>query len=461
MQPRMNKTVAQPTSPRDPERIVLGSCLCLDAGEIETLGAIIQPGDFQVGAHQHIFEFFLRLARAGEPVDDPAYMADRISEAWDTIECPGGDTLGAYLAASTDCVISRANAPYHARRVRERALRRRAKVVGLEIAETALSIESVETARVMSEKAEEIAKGTEEHRTATPLESAQATWDFTQNAVDGHETGVLSGLPLLDDIINGFRPGDLAVLAARPSLGKTALALQIALREMEHDGTVLIVSLEMAKEQILERLAAQSLWLPLTNMTHHRLNDAEMQQFFRFLNRVRDELPCWIYDDMRCGPETIWKEAQNLQLRTGDLRLVIVDYIQLIDLPGKPRGMSREQEVASISRGLKRMARDLAVPVLAISQLNRSIEHEKRPPRLSDLRESGAIEQDADVVIFISQQIKPETTNGWKGQSTIHVAKQRQGPLGQVAVVFDASHTVFRPMAKQATEKEDHAGPRT
>jgi replicative DNA helicase len=263
-----------------------------------------------------------------------------------------------------------------------------------------------------------------------------------------HVTGVPTGLPWLDDTMLGLQPGTLVVLAARPSVGKTALALNIASHAAtRHGKQVVFFSLEMPSDQLALRILASEAKLDSERLGKGRLNVHDWDRIMLQSEKLMGSR-VWFDDTFMLTPVELRSKCRKLK-REGGLDLVVVDYLQLMHAPSPRSSQSREQEIATISRSLKALAKELEVPVLALSQLNRAVEKRKgERPMLADLRESGAIEQDADVVMFLHRP-EPEKEEGEASLNAdtqeveLILAKHRQGPTGLAPLVFFRRHTTF------------------
>jgi replicative DNA helicase len=267
-------------------------------------------------------------------------------------------------------------------------------------------------------------------------------------------TGLSTGYPRLDDLTSGFQPSELLILAARPSMGKTAFALNIAENvAMRGNKPVAIFSLEMSKESLLLRLLSSDARIDSHKFRTGHLNREDGGKITHSLNRLA-ELPVSIDDSGSSTVAEISAKARRMQRDKG-VSLVIVDYLQLVTAQG--RFGNRNEEVASITRGLKGLAKELKVPVLVLSQLTRAPEREDRQPQLSDLRESGAIEQDADVVMFINRPnaFKHDQTPEDRNKTELIIAKQRNGPTDKVPFAFLSSYTRFEEAAPDAWTESD------
>jgi replicative DNA helicase len=265
-------------------------------------------------------------------------------------------------------------------------------------------------------------------------------------------TGVPTGLPSLDKMMLGLQPGALIVLAARPSVGKTAFALNIAAHAAVKAGRkVAVFSLEMPSDQLALRMLASEAKLDWRRLSQGMMSKLDWEKVGNHAEKI-SRASIWLDDNFVLTPVELRSKCRKIKREQGGLDLVVIDYLQLMHAPSDRGIQSREQEIATISRSLKALSKELQVPVLALSQLNRSVEKRKgEPPMLSDLRESGAIEQDADVVMFLHRDDGDEkdgapAQTGDTQQVQLVVAKQRQGPTGKVDLVFFKTNTFFAEM---------------
>jgi replicative DNA helicase len=270
-----------------------------------------------------------------------------------------------------------------------------------------------------------------------------------------HITGVPTGLPWLDDVTLGLQPGTLVIVAARPSVGKTALALNVCSHAaVKHGKRVVFFSLEMPSDQLALRILASEAKLDTERLGKGRLGAHDWDRIMTQSERLMGSR-VWFDDTFMLSPVELRSKCRKLK-REGGLDLVVVDYLQLMHAPSERSSHSREQEIATISRSLKALAKELEVPVLALSQLNRAVEKRKgERPMLADLRESGAIEQDADLVIFLHRpELEKDDPGAQMNAETQEVelilAKHRQGPTGLVPLVFFRRHTAFAERKREA-----------
>jgi len=414
----------------DAERAVLGSLLLVN----EHIGQVIDTisaDEFYSRAHHAIYAGILDLYNRGEAIDFLT-LQDELHRRGD-LEAVGGVE---YLAGLTDVVPSAANVRHYARIVRETAALRALIQAATDILSTAY--QQGEPADQLLDEAESRIFQIAEQRLATDLIPLK---DVVKRAMEHIEsihdrgsriTGLATGFFELDELTAGFQPGEFIVLAARPSVGKTTLALNLAEHVAVNDGKAVgLFSLEMSKQQLAQNLLCLHRRLDAQRLRKGMLNQEERSEL-RLAAEVLYQAPIYLNDSPSLSPLSLRAKARRLK-RQHDIQLVIIDYMQLME---PPPGDSRQQQVAEISRSLKGLARELAIPVLALSQLNRSPEaREDHRPRLADLRESGAIEQDADVVILLHRDDAYDPNKN-PGVTELEVAKQRNGPTGRVRLTF-------------------------
>ena len=421
------------------EESVLGSVL-LDNQAINTCLERIRPEDFYRAAHQTIFEGMMALADRNEPID--VITLGQQLRSMGALENVGGAQALSYLSSS---VPNAANVGYYARAIKEMSLRRRIIHESADIINSAYELEG---------EIEEFLDSTEQKILGVSDFRVNASFhrvgDIVQDSIrlveklyDQKEpvTGVASGLDNLDRMTAGFQPSDLIIVAARPSMGKTALVLRWS-QYVGIWGTkpVAFFSLEMSKEQLVLRMLCSESRI---NNSAVRTGDLTERDFARIVDGASriSEAPVFIDDTPALTITELRAKARRLH-RDHKLGIIIVDYLQLLRSPTYSH--SREQEISDISRSLKALAKELNVPVVALSQLNRSVESrtDKRP-MMSDLRESGAIEQDADIIMFIYRDEVYNKESQDKGVAEIIIAKQRTGPTGAVRVAFSGEYTRF------------------
>ena len=421
------------------EESVLGSVmLSPDAANIAF--EKLQAEDFYKPAHQAIFEAVASLFDGNQPID-AVTVADQLRRTGE-LERVGGAN---YLAALLDGVPTTSNIAYYAEIVSETAARRRllraGSIVGSLAMQTERRIEDVldaSEAEIFRVAERQVGDGL---APVGPL--LQSTLERIEElgARGGEITGLATGFRDLDRRLAGLQPANLVVIAARPSMGKTALAMNIAQNVAERDSTVAVFTLEMSREEVVQRLLSS-----MAGVDSHRLRTGQLTP--DLWNRVVREtsrlyqMPFFVDDSSDLTVTSIRAKCRRLARKRG-LSLVVVDYLQLMQ--GSGSSESRQQEIADISRSLKNLARELRIPVIAVSQLNRALEQrENKRPRLGDLRESGAIEQDADIVMFIYRDEYYNPGSDQPGVAEVNIAKHRSGAVGTVMMNFAAEFTRFR-----------------
>lgn len=412
----------------DAERAVLGSLLLVN----EHIGHVIDTmstDELYARSHRAIYQAILDLYNRGEAIDFLT-LQDELRRRGE-LEVVGGVE---YLAGLTDVVPSAANVRHYARIVRETAALRALIQAATDILSTAY--DESEPADQLLDKAESRIFQIAEHRLATdliPLKDIVKQAMEHLDAIHGRGiTGLATGFHDLDELTAGLQPSELIVLAARPSVGKTTFALNLAERLAVGQGkSVGLFSLEMSKQQLAQNLLCLHARLDAQRLRKGMLSQEERSEL-RLAAEVLYQAPIFVNDSPSLSPLSLRAKARRLK-RQHDIQLVIIDYMQLME---PPPGENRQQQVAEISRSLKGLARELGVPVLAVSQLNRAPEaREDHRPRLADLRESGAIEQDADVVLLLHRDDAYDSDKN-PGVVDLDIAKQRNGPTGKVRLTF-------------------------
>jgi replicative DNA helicase len=421
------------------EESVLGALL-LDRDAIIRVAASLKPEDFYRGAHGAVYRVILDLYNRREPPDLLTVAAEL--ERRDELENVGGIPT---LANLYTIVPTAVHVEYYGKIVERTATLRRIIAAGTQIVTIGYDdrLETDEALDAAQRAIHEVAQGQSTRdfvSIAEVLEGYFDKLDFIQQH-RGEIIGVPTGFQDLDQLTGGFQKSDLIVMAARPGVGKTALGLGLAYNAaVEHGKTVAIFSLEMPAEQLVQRLLAMETGIDSHSLRLGYINDDEWERISRAFGRL-SEAKIYIDDASTIGIMELRSKARRLQAERG-VDFVQVDYLQLMQ--GSRRGDNRVQEVSEISRGLKGLARELNVPVLALAQLSRSVESRaSHIPMLSDLRESGSIEQDADMVVFIyrEEMYDPETEK--KGIAELHIAKHRNGPIGVVNLRFFEKTTRF------------------
>jgi replicative DNA helicase len=423
------------------EELLLASLMENPGNVAETL-AMVGPDDFYKEGHRRIFMAMNDLFMVGEPIE-PLLVVEQLTKQGD-LDVAGGRTAVLDIMATPFIAASFRS---YAEIVRETATQRRLLQVAQRIEQMVAEREGETSDMVQS--AEDLIFELSQKRVRGDFTSSKelVTQSFERltaaSAVGSEVTGLATGFTDLDRLTGGLRPANLIVVAARPSMGKTALALCIAEHVALHDdGTVAVFSLEMSGEELVQRMLGSAAMVDMTRMRSGRLAPEDWPRVTRAADQIA-QARLFIDDSEGITVGEMRTKARRLKSREG-LSLVIVDYIQLMESRTGRRDENRVQELSTISRGLKMLARDLDVPLICISQLNRS--PESRPdkrPMLSDLRESGAIEQDADLVMLIYRDDYYNTDSEEKGIAEVNLAKHRSGPTDRVKLTFMGTYAKF------------------
>ena len=431
------------------ERSILGAVI-LDNHALNAAVEKLRPDDFFLPQHRLIFSQMVQLAEKQEAIDTITLMEDLTRR--NELEAAGGI---AYLSQLTDGLPRLTNVGHYARIVKEKAVLRNLIYSASAIQEQALA--AGDDADVILDRAESAIFQLAEDRIRAGLigvkELVRENFDRLERIFsEGRRiTGLATGYTDLDNQTAGLQPSELIILAARPSMGKTALALNIAenvaLRQRE---PVAIFSLEMSKESLLLRMLASEARVDAHKFRTGHMNKEDWSKITTGLANL-GESPLWIDDSASSTVLEMGAKARRLKRDKG-LSLLIVDYLQLVVPSNAGRNTNRQEQVASISRAMKGLAKELKIPVLVLSQLTRAPERDERKPQLADLRESGAIEQDADVVLFIHRPnfYKTDLPEEERAKAEVIIAKQRNGPTGNLNFVFLARHTRFEEAAPDA-----------
>lgn len=440
----MPKPVFDRTPPQnqDAERSVLGAML-LNPDAVGTAVEVLRddPADtFYVEAHQHIFEAILSLARDNRPVD-MLTLTDALARNG-ALEKAGG---AAYIAELTDAVPTSANVEYYAKIVLDAALRRKLISICTRCAGEAYKNQG-EIDDLLDQTETDIFGIAQQrqlnpiHRVSDLLEEGIKRIEM-QMKTDGGITGVPTGFTKLDEMLSGMQPSDMIILAARPSVGKTAFCLNVAANASTNHGKgVLVFSLEMAKEQLVSRLLCMVGQVDSTRLRSGFLARSEFPKLQHAAAKLQ-EAKIYIDDTPNISVLELRSKARK-HASQHDIDLLIIDYLQLMQ--GSSRAENRQVEISEISRAIKGLARELRCPVIALSQLSREAEKDDGGvPKLSHLRESGAIEQDADVVMMLSR-LPANEREGRENVIRLTVAKQRNGPTGPLELLFEPNIQRFR-----------------
>ena len=429
------------------EQSVLGGLL-LENDALDKIGDLLAPADFYRHDHRLIFEHISRLIEHNKPADIVTVAESLESSA----ELSGVGGI-AYLGALAQNTPTAANIRRYAEIVRERAVMRKLVEVGSGIAESAYSPQGRDAQQLLDEaeaKIFQIAEGGK--RSSEGFVDIKILLPQVADRIDqlfqrdsqSDVTGIPTGFSDLDSMTSGLQAGDLIIVAGRPSMGKTAFSLNIAENvAMDTGKAVAVFSMEMGATQLAMRMIGSVGRLDQHKMRTGRLEDEDWVRLTTALGRLNDA-PIFIDEGAGLSSFDVRARARRLHRQVGELGLIVIDYLQLMTAPAGRQSENRATEVSEISRSLKALAKELNVPVIALSQLNRGLEQrtDKRPV-MSDLRESGAIEQDADLILFIyrDQVYNPDSPDA--GTAEIIVAKQRNGPIGKVRLTFLGEHTRF------------------
>ncbi len=446
----------RPPWSEDAERAVLAAML-LSGDAIVTALELVTEDMFYREGHRRLFRSMQAIHNAGGVVD-PLTLSNELEQRGDLPAAGGKEYLGGLL----DEIPTAANVEHHCRIVRDKALRRR-------LIETATSLvregheSPADIAELLDLAEHKILELNDQRGSEGFIRIKSLLWSAMERievlrTAGGNITGVPSGFMDLDKMTLGFQPSDLVIVAARPSMGKTAFVLNVAqYAAIEGNVPTAIFSLEMSTQSLLLRMLASEGYVDAQRLRSGQLTAQDASNLAKAA-ALLGQAPIWIDDTPGLSVLEVRSRARRLKSQA-DIKLIIVDYLQL--LSGPPNSESRQQEVSAISRSLKALAKELEVPVLALSQLSRASEQrggENRRPQLSDLRDSGAIEQDADVVLFIyrpemnerpyDDQGNPRMVSGTNdipldGYAEVIVGKQRNGPTGHIRLHYRKSHTRF------------------
>jgi len=437
------KNTKIPPQDLESESSVLGA-LMLDKNAILKVADILEPDDFYHPSHQKIFRVILDLFKNSSPID-LLTVTNKLKKEKQLKEIGGSD----YLTELINKVPTSAHISHYAKIVKENKIRRDLINASSDINEDA--IKNTDFENLLDAVEQKIFKISQRSRTQKFIhlkEELPQAYERLEKLQQGEKEnilrGVTSGFPQLDKVLSGFQKSDLILLGARPSIGKTSLALDIARNAALKNYKVGIFSLEMSAEQVVDRIIAAQSQVPLWRLRTGRIqNETEFAMIQQALS-VLSNISLFIEDSPSPNILHIRSMARKLQLEHG-LDLLVIDYLQLI--APQTGSNSIVQQITEISRSLKSLARELEIPVLALSQLSRGVEQrEIKIPRLSDLRESGSLEQDSDIVMFIyrKNQGKPDISDEERNITDIIIAKHRNGPLGAIKLNFDPERVSFR-----------------
>jgi replicative DNA helicase len=427
------------------EMSLLGSML-IAQDVIPSVAEIVKVEDFYREAHQKIFQAIVSLYARGEPAD-PITTAEELNTMGVL------DEIGekSYLHTLISGVPTAANAKYYAEIIERNAILRSLIKVGTEVA--SLGYQAPEDIELTIDKAESLIFGISQKRISEKFvlikELLTESFEQIEKLYEKrtHVTGISTGFVELDEITSGLHPSDLIIIASRPSMGKTSFALGIASNvALQHKVPVAVFSLEMSRQQLAQRLMCAEARVDAQSLRTGNLKEEDWPKLSSAVGKLA-EASIYIDDTANITIMEVRAKARRLMARQ-KLGLIIVDYLQLMQ--GNGRSENRQQEISEISRALKILGRELNVPIIAISQLSRAVEQRQdKRPLLSDLRESGAIEQDADLVAFIYRDEYYHRDSDDKGIAEIIISKHRNGPTGIIRLAFLEHYTKFANLAKR------------
>ena len=444
-----NENLRVPPQNVDAERSVLGA-LMLDKDAVIKVANLIRQGDFYKDIHNMIYEAMIELYEKREPLDVLS-LSNRLEEKGQ-LEKIGGSS---YLTSLVNFVPSSSNITHYAKVVQKKSTLRKLIQSASEIVE--LGYKESEDVEKLLDQAEQKLFSVSQKFIKQDFIPIKSILEDAFNRIDelhkgDHKLrGVPSGYPDLDNILAGFQKSDLVILAARPSIGKTTLALDLARQvSVQQKIPVGIFSLEMGADQLIDRMLAAQSGVDLWRLRTGRLKSGDGDDDFQRIGEamgVLSDAPIFIDDSGSANIMEMRTMSRRLQSEH-NVGLIIIDYLQLME-GRSSSGDNRVNEISEISRGLKQLARELNIPIIALSQLSRAVESRSpQIPKLSDLRESGSIEQDADIVMFLYREDreKPDTPN--KNIVEVHIAKHRNGPVGRISLYFQESSTTFKSLER-------------
>lgn len=446
----MDKKIEKlPPQSIEAEQAVLGALL-VNPVAITKVIETLKPDSFYKPAHKVIYNTVVNLYNNNEPVD-VVTVSESLRDA-NKLDAVGGRALINDLALS---VVTTANIEYHAKIIAEKATLRELISAGSEIVTMAFADKDPGS---VLDSAEQLIFGIAQQKTKVDLthvkEIVATSFDQIERRYNNRDelVGVPSGFYDLDNLTAGFNPSDLIIVAARPAMGKTSFCLNIAQEVgIRNKAPVAIFSLEMSKEQLVQRMLCSEAEIDSNRLRTGHMETEDWGRLTKAMGLLADA-PIFIDDSAGANVTDIRAKCRKICMQYDNIGLIIIDYLQLME--GTNSKGDRVQEISGISRGLKNLARELHVPIIALSQLSRAVESRTcKKPQLSDLRESGSIEQDADIVMFIyrDEYYNPESTEK-KGKAEIIIAKQRNGPVGSCELLFQSNITKFKNASNPKTQ---------
>ena len=445
-----SKSIENTEQVRELERAVLGG-LMLETERYDAVSEIVEFTDFEGQDHQNIFQSMGELVNSNKPLD-PLTVSDRL-DSKNLLTRAGGKNYLIDLASTSP---SAANLEAYAGMIRQKSISRRLMKINSEISELIINPQGKDAAELLDEAETKIfSLNDEASRTSTNIQKLdelipQSIERMNEIAKNGSSLlGASTGYKDLDSKLQGLQDGDLIIIAARPSMGKTALSMNIVenlVLNKDIPGGVLVFSLEMPAESLTTRLLASNAKIDQQKVRSASMNQSDLKKFMESSSKLKD-LPLYIDDSSMLSPMELRARARRIaRQEPNGLSLIVVDYLQLMQLPTSQE--NRVNQISEISRSLKMLAKELNVPVIALSQLNRAVEQRpNKRPIMADLRDSGAIEQDADVILFIYRDEVYNEDSEEGNKAEIIIGKQRNGPIGKVNLTFLKEFTRFEDFA--------------
>ena len=445
-----SKSIENTEQVRELERAILGG-LMLETERYDAVSEIIEFTDFEGQDHQNIFQSMGELVNSNKPLD-PLTVSDRL-DSKNLLTRAGGKNYLIDLASTSP---SAANLEAYAGMVRQKSISRRLMKINSEISELIVNPQGKDAAELLDEAETKIfSLNDEASRTSTNIQKLdelipQSIERMNEIAKNGSSLlGASTGYKDIDSKLQGLQDGDLIIVAARPSMGKTALSMNIVenfVLNKDILGGVLVFSLEMPAESLTTRLLASNAKIDQQKVRSASMKQADLKKFMESSSKLKD-LPLYIDDSSMLSPMELRARARRISRQEPNgLSLIVVDYLQLMQLPASQE--NRVNQISEISRSLKMLAKELNVPVIALSQLNRAVEQRpNKRPIMADLRDSGAIEQDADVILFIYRDEVYNEDSEEGNKAEIIIGKQRNGPIGKVNLTFLKEYTRFEDFA--------------
>ncbi|MDB4043121.1 replicative DNA helicase [Gammaproteobacteria bacterium] len=445
-----SKSIENTEQVRELERAILGG-LMLETERYDAVSEIIAFSDFEGQDHQNIFQSMGELVNSNKPLD-PLTVSDRL-DSKNLLTRAGGKNYLIDLASTSP---SAANLEAYAGMVRQKSISRQLMKINSEISELIINPQGKDAAELLDEAETKIfSLNDEASRTSTNIQKLdelipQSIERMNEIAKNGSSLlGASTGYKDLDSKLQGLQNGDLIIVAARPSMGKTALSMNIVenfILNKDIAGGVLAFSLEMPAESLTTRLLASNAKIDQQKVRSASMNQSDLKRFMESSSKLKD-LPLYIDDSSMLSPMELRARARRIaRQEPNGLSLIVVDYLQLMQIPASQE--NRVNQISEISRSLKMLAKELNVPVIALSQLNRAVEQRpNKRPIMADLRDSGAIEQDADVILFIYRDEVYNEDSEEGNKAEIIIGKQRNGPIGKVNLTFLKEYTRFEDFA--------------